>query len=155
MNEDNLKQLIADGLPALKAGGRVAADAADEIEQAATNPELKSLLEKGSETSEEWRERIDQAMSEVGADGEGENPVLEAHYEVSRKIRQAAPTDEVRDLGIIAAGQLALHYWIAAFGTMAAYADQAGLGRVKQAMGQSLEEAKQGTKRTRNSPPKS
>ena len=62
---------------------------------------------------------------------------------MSRKIRQAAPTDEVRDLGIIAAGQLALHYWIAAFGTMAAYADQAGLGRVKQAMGQSLEEAKQ------------
>ena len=143
MNEDDLKQLIADGLPALKAGGRVAADAADEVKRAATNPELKSLLEKGSETSEKWRERIDQAMSEVGADGEGENPVLEAHYEVSRKIRQAAPTDEVRDLGIIAAGQLALHYWIAAFGTMAAYADQAGLGRVKQAMGQSLEEAKQ------------
>ena len=80
MNEDDLKQLIADGLPALKAGGRVAADAADEVKRAATNPELKSTLEKGSETSEAWRERIDQAMSEVGADGEGENPVLEARY---------------------------------------------------------------------------
>ena len=84
MNEDDLKQLIADGLPALKAGGRVAADATDEIEQAATSPELKSLLEKGSEASEKWRERIDRARSEVGADGEGENPVLKAYYGVSR-----------------------------------------------------------------------
>ena len=141
MNEDNLKQLVASGLPALKAGVRITAAGADEIADSATNPELKSTLD--NDTSKEWQSRIDQAMSEVGASGEGENPILEAHYDVSRKIRNAAPDDQVRDLGIIAAGQLAMHYWIASFGTMAAYTEQLGLESTKQAMGQSLEEAKQ------------
>ena len=143
MNEDNLKQLVASGLPALKAGGRIAAAAADEIADSATNSELKSALQTGNETSKEWQSRIDQAMSETGASGEGENPILEAHYDVSKKIRDAAPDAQVRDLGIIAASQLALHYWIASFGTMAAYTEQLGLESTKQAMGQSLEEAKQ------------
>ncbi len=122
MNEENLKQLVASGLPALKAGGRIAATAADEIADSATDSELKSALQTGNETAKEWQSRVEQAMSEVGASGEGENPVLEAHYEVFKKIRDTAPDAQVRDLGIIAASQLALHYWIAAFGTMANYA---------------------------------
>lgn len=142
MNEDNLKQLLADGLPSLKAGGRVAADAVDEIKTSASNDELKSMLETGNKTAQEWQARIDRAMDEVGASGEGENPIMKAHYEVSQQIREAAQDDQVRDLGIIAAGMLALHYWIAAFGTMAAYAKRLGLETMKQEMGQSLEEAK-------------
>ena len=143
MNEDNLRQLLADGLPALKAGGRIAADSADEIKSSASDAELKSLLETGNEKSQEWRARIERAMDEVGASGEGENPIMRAHYDVSKQIREAAPDDQVRDLGIIASGQLVLHYWIAAFGTMAAYAKQLGLEQTKQEMGSSMEEAKQ------------
>ncbi len=82
-------------------------------------------------------------MQETGANGEGENPVLEAHYEVARKICDSVPDEQVRDLGIIAAGQLALHYWIASFGTLHAYAKQLGMDGTAQAMGQSLAEAKQ------------
>ena len=109
----------------------------------ATDPELKSTLETGNETAKEWQTRVDQAMSETGASGEGENPILEAHYEVSRKIRDAASDDQTRDLGIIAAGQLALHYWIAAFGTLKAYAGKLGMTQTEQAMSQSVDEAKQ------------
>jgi ferritin-like metal-binding protein YciE len=69
--------------------------------------------------------------------------ILEAHYEVSRKIRQKAPDDMSRDLGIIAAGQLALHYWIAAFGTLGTYAASLGMSQTQQEMKTSLEEAKQ------------
>lgn len=141
MNEDNLRQLLADGLPALKAGGRIAAESADEIKGSASDDELKSLLEEGNQTSQEWRARIKRAMEEVGASGEGENPIMSAHYDVSKQIREAAPDDQVRDLGIIASGQLVLHYWIAAFGTMAAYAKQLGLEQTKQEMGESMEEA--------------
>ncbi len=82
-------------------------------------------------------------MSETGASGEGENPILEAHVRVAKQIRDAAPDDQVRDLGIIAAGQLALHYWIAAFGSVAAYAEQAGLDQTAQVMRQSVTEAKE------------
>ena len=48
-----------------------------------------------------------------------------------------------RDLGIVAAGQLALHYWIASFGTLGNYASELGLEKTTEAMRTSLEEAKQ------------
>ena len=82
-------------------------------------------------------------MQEAGASGEGENPILEAHYRVSKQIRDAAPDAQVRDLGIIAAGPLALHYWIAAFGTLRAYAERLGMTQTAQEMGRSIDEAKQ------------
>ena len=143
MNEENIKQLLADGLLTLKAGARVAADGADEIMESATDPELKSMLETGNETAKEWRNRIDQALGETGASGEGEDPVAEAHLDVARRIRENAPDDQSRDLGIIAAGQQLLHYWIASFGTAKAYASSLGLDRTAQEMDKSLSEAKQ------------
>lgn len=143
MNQDNLKKLISSGLPALKAGGDIAAAATAEINNSATDPELKTALEQGNAAAETWAARVDRAIEEAGESAEGENPILEAHYDVSRRIRDAAPDAQVRDLGIIAAGQLALHYWIAAFGTMAAYAQNAGLEQTAREMGQSAEEAKQ------------
>ena len=51
MNQNSLQELIRSGLPTLKAGGRVAANAADEISTSATDPELKSFLDTGSDTA--------------------------------------------------------------------------------------------------------
>jgi len=143
MANEQLKQLIKQGLTALKAGSKVAAGATSEIQNDAHNPELKAMLEKGNHTSQEWSARIDQALEEAGGGEEQQNPILEAHYEVSQKIRQQAPDDYTRDLGIIAAGQLALHYWIASFGTLRTYAEQAGLSQTAEHLQTSLDEAKQ------------
>ena len=142
MNE-NLKQLVTDGLLALKAGGRVTAAANDETLSAVTDPELRSVLTTGSDALREWTARVDRALGEVGATGEGENPIIEAHVRVAKQIRDAAPDDQVRDLGIIAAGQLALHYWTAAFGTLRAYAERLELTQTAQELGRSVDEAKQ------------
>ncbi len=68
---------------------------------------------------------------------------MEAHYEVSRRIRQQAPDDVSRDLGIVANGQMALHYWIAAFGTMASYTRHLGMDGVAGDMKSCADEAKQ------------
>ena len=138
-----IKTLIAEGLQALKAGGEVAKKATAEIETDASHPELKSALQAGNRTSEQWAQRIGQAIHEVGGAEDTGNPILDAHYEVSKKIRQEAPDATSRDLGIIASGQLALHYWIAAFGTLGNYASKFGLDQVRQSMHSSLEEAKQ------------
>lgn len=143
MANEQLKQLIKQGMTALKAGSKVAADATGEILNDAHNPKLKAMLEKGNHTSQEWSARIDQALDEAGGGEEQQNPILEAHYEVSQKIRQQAPDDYTRDLGIIAAGQLALHYWIASFGTLRTYAEQAGLSQTAEHLQTSLDEAKQ------------
>ncbi|WP_046246731.1 hypothetical protein [Hymenobacter terrenus] len=109
MAKEALKTLIQQGPAALKAGGEVAARATDEIQNDARNPQLKAALDQGNEKSKQWQERIERALWEAdGGDGQ-HPPILEAHYEVRRRIRQQAPDDFSQDLGIIAAGQLALH----------------------------------------------
>ncbi|RYY12341.1 MAG: DUF892 family protein [Cytophagaceae bacterium] len=143
MANESLKTLIQQGLAAMKEGSAVAAKATDDIQDDVTDSELKSALEKGNQQSKQWASRIDQAYEEAGKGGDEENPILEAHYEVSKKIRGEAKDDYSRDLGIIAAGQLALHYWIASFGTMANYTKQAGLTQAAQNMKACLDEAKQ------------
>lgn len=142
MNNDALKTLVAQGLAAMKAGGKIAAAATDEIQNDARDSDLKAALEKGNEVSQQWTQRIAQALQEAGGSGEQKNPVLEGLYEVSRQIRQQAPDEASRDLGIIANGQLALHYWIAAFGTIRTYASHLGLSETAQVMQTSLDEAK-------------
>jgi len=144
MDNGALKTLVAQGLTAMKAGSQVAAQATAEIREDARHPDLKAALETGNKVSQGWAERIDQALQEAGGNGEAKNPVLEGLYEVSRMIRRQAPEDTSRDLGIIANGQLALHYWIAAFGTIRTYAGHLGMEKTAQAMQASLDEAKEG-----------
>ena len=143
MASDNLKQLVAQGLAAMKAGSDAAAQATSEISGDATHPALKAALEEGNRTSKQWAERIDRARQQAGDGGQQNNPIMEALYEVSRRIRQQAPDDTSRDLGIIANGQLALHYWIAAFGTMANYTKHLGMDEVARDMEACVGEAKQ------------
>ena len=102
VSDDDLRDLVSQGLLALKAGGRIAARATDDIHDSATTPDLKKTLEQGNETAKEWRARVDRAMDEFGVEGEGDNPIIEAHVEVAERIRNEADTDGVRDLGIIA-----------------------------------------------------
>ena len=143
MNNDALKTLVAQGLAAMKAGSGVAGAATAEIRNDARHPDLRAALERGNQASQQWAQRIDRALQQAGGGGEQKNPVLEGLYEVSRMIRSQAPDDASRDLGIIANGQLALHYWIAAFGTIRTYASRLGLSETEQAMQASLDDAKQ------------
>ncbi len=147
MNEQALKQLMAQGLGSLKAGGQIGAKATDDIENDAKDSQLKSALQQGAQTAQQWATRIDRALQEAGGSDVNDNPIIEAHYEVGKRIRNQAPDDFSRDLGIVAAAQLASHYWIASFGTMRAYAKSAGLSQTEQEMAQSLQEAEQADKK--------
>ena len=143
MAGDNLKQLVTQGLAAMKAGSDLAAQATDEISNDVKHPALKAALEEGNRTSKQWAERMNRARQQAGDGAQQNNPVMEALYEVSRRIRQQAPDDTSRDLGIIANGQLALHYWIAAFGTMASYTKHLGMDDVARDMKACVDDAKQ------------
>ena len=146
MTDQDLKQLVTQGLGAQKAGSRIAASAIDDVIKDATHPKLKEALEQGKKTSMQWASRIDAALQEVAGQGDaaaGDNPIITAHGEVARRIRSEAKSDTARDLGIVAAGQLALHYWIAAFGTMHAYGEKLGMTTMADAMGKCVAEARQ------------
>ncbi|MBC3789315.1 ferritin-like domain-containing protein [Spirosoma utsteinense] len=133
-NKQQFTQLIKEGLSAIKTGSEIAAKSSDIIINAATNPKLKEALQKNKETAKIWVERTDRAIQETGAIGQIDNPVVDGIGKVHQNILNSGLDDYSRDLGIINAGQLALHYWIAAFGTMANYAKQAGLDETYKAM---------------------
>jgi ferritin-like metal-binding protein YciE len=143
MDSQALKDLIKQGLAASKAGSQVGAESTAEIQKYAKSADLRAALDRGNTTSREWAQRIDRAIAEVGGVAERPNEILEAHYRVSKQISSEAQTDEVRDLGIITSGQLALHYWIATFGTLQDYAEAAGLSQTSKEMQACVEEAKQ------------
>lgn len=145
MADQELKHLVKMGLGAQKAGSRMAAEHIDDIIKDASHPKLKQALEQGKQTSKRWAEKIDEALKEVAGDGDAgadENVIIQAHGEVARRIRMEAKDDYSRDLGIVAAGQLALHYWIGAFGTMHAYGEQLGMTTMVKNMGEMAQEAK-------------
>ena len=143
MANDSLTTLIQHGLAALKAGSKIAAKATDDIQDDATDAQLTAALEQGNQHAKQWAARIERSFEAAGGKGDEENLILKAHFEVSKKIRSEAKDDYSRDLGIIAAGQLALHYWIAAFGTLRTYAAQVGLSQAAHELQACLDEAKQ------------
>ncbi len=83
---------------------------------------LATKAEQGHAQAQIWADRLTRVQEMVhGTTGDGNNPIIRAHQEVAHKIASHAKDPVERDLGIIAAGQLALHYYVAAFGTLAAY----------------------------------
>ena len=92
MTDQNLKTLAAQGFQALRAGAEVGKAATAEIERDVKDPDLKSALQAGSKTSAQWAQHIERAVAEAGGAEDVGNPVLEAHFEVSRQIRQRRRT---------------------------------------------------------------
>lgn len=141
--------MLQDAIMAMQAASASGREATSRIAEQANHPELKELLRDGARHSETWRERLSQAAGEVGASqsATGGNPVIDAIQQVGGKIIQKAEDPTARDLGIIASGQLAAHYYIAAFGTMAEYAKMLGMPGVAKTIHHCLQEAKQGDER--------
>ncbi len=143
MLKDTLRHLTHQGLQAVQAAGAIGAKATQEIEPHATAPELKEFLRRGSEQARTWTDRVAQAQQMVHGTREGgDNPIMRAHHEVAHRIMEHAQDPLERDLGIIAAGQLALHYYIAAYGTLASYTKRAGETEAASLLKQCSDEAK-------------
>lgn len=111
--------------------------------KAASDPKLKSSLEKHRDETEQQVQRIEQVFDALGrrARGpkcEGMKGILEEGSDVLNE--DAAP--EVLDAMIIASCQKVEHYEIATYGTLCTYADLLGLRDAKKLLGQTLEEEK-------------
>ena len=144
MDRAALVTLTAQALTNMKAGNELVGNAVGGTRDAVSDPDLKAATEKGIKLREAWHDRIIDALVAVGgAHGEERNPVVQGLQDVARRIREQAPDDVSRDLGICADGQLSLHYWIAAFGTVRRYLDQLGLHDQAGLMRNTVDEAKE------------
>lgn len=142
MERESLVELVRQCLGTFRGGLDVAEKATAEISKDVHSSDLRDALVEGNQISKTWSERCDMALQEVGGSIRKENPVMKAHYDASKRIRSEALEENARDLGIIAHGQLCLHYWISAFGTLRTYAQAAGLSRIASDMEICLNEAK-------------
>ncbi len=142
MANESLRELVKHGLQAAKTGIHVARQATSDIQNSASNAQLKEAIQAGNQHMDEWSQRVDRAISEVGSAQETGNQILQAQYDVSKRIRDNAPDQQSRDLGIIAAAQMALHYWIASFGTLRTYASSLGMMEAERNLQQCMDDAK-------------
>ena len=145
MQEELLRHLTQQGIQAVQAACQMGQEATKKVEGMVTAPELKEHLQRGHEYSRQWTERLSKVQQAThGTDEEGDNPIIRAHQEVADRIAQHAKDPAERDLGLIASGQLALHYYIAAFGTLASYVEAMGHAEEAKTLKQCADEAKQG-----------
>lgn len=144
MSNENLKQFYVEGLQALRTAGQKGHEAASEIMQAATSPELRQLMQQGTDLAQQHANRLDSLLQQAGGQPGGHpNEIIEGIQAGARRIQQAAKDDAVRDAGIIDSAQIALHYHIAAYGSLAAHAKTLGLSNEAAQLKQMVDECKQ------------
>lgn len=143
MANDAMKDVYVQGLQALHTAGQQGSQAAASILEAASAPELKQELQQGSQLAQRQAERLQQLMQAAGAPAQGtQNEISEGIIAASKRIMQSARDPQTRDAGIIASGQIALHYHIAAYGTLAGHAKALGMMDAARMLHEMVEETK-------------
>lgn len=143
MANDNYKALYVQGLQALKSADDQGKEAASDTLKVVTAPELKQLVETGTKMAAQNAERIASMIEKAGGNPTGmTNKIMDGIRAGNRQIVEAAKDDDVRDASIIAAAQIALHYYIAAYGTLASTAKHLGMTDDAQAFKQMTDETK-------------
>ncbi|MBE9599809.1 ferritin-like domain-containing protein [Pedobacter sp. MC2016-24] len=130
-NEEALKVWYLHGLSSLKKANEIGVKTTEKLKEYITSEELNDAIDHGSAAAAEHAKKIDTLIEETGQE------VLEINNEIMQGIHDATDSiaeskdEDVRDLGVIASAQIALHYYISAYGGLAATANK--LGYKKQA----------------------
>jgi ferritin-like metal-binding protein YciE len=112
--------------------------------KAATNPELKSALENHLGETENQISRIEQVFELVGAKPETKTCAgMAGIIEEGSDVLAEDVDPQVLDALIIASAQRAEHYEIAAYGTVAAWAEGLGLTDAAELLRETLDEEKE------------
>ena len=139
-----MNELFGEGLRDVYAANQRGAEAAEATAAAASNPELKQMLQSGTEMAKGQVKRLEQVFGAIGAQPSGrQNAVIDGIITASRQIVDEPTDAAVRDAGIIASGQIAFHYYIAAYGTLASYARTLDMNEAADLLHRTLEEFKQ------------
>lgn len=143
MANDAYKDWYVQGLRALKTASEQGHEAASATLAAVTDPDLKQVVETDTKLTSQHAENVARMLKTAGGDTAGmPNPIMEGIRAGNRQMVEAANDPDVRDAGIIAAAQIALHYYIAAFGTLASNAKHLGMNDEAQTLKRMVDEAR-------------
>ncbi len=148
MTKDSLKHLYVDELKDLFSAEKQLTKALPKMAKAATSVDLREGFEQHLEQTKGHVERLEEIFEQLEERPGGKKCMgMEGLVKEGSEIMSEDFGDEVMDAALIAAAQRVEHYEIAAYGTVAAYADLLGQSEQASLLRQTLEEEKETDKK--------
>ena len=144
MTLETLNDLYVEQLRDLFSAENQLLDALEEMADNATHSELKEAFEEHLSETETHVQRLEKIFARLGEDPEGEDcEAMEGLIEEAEELLEKDADDDVLDAGMIAAAQRVEHYEIAAYGTVATYAEMLGENADVELLRETLSEEKE------------
>ena len=138
-----LDTVFVQGLQALYGAHRLGAAQAASARRTAASPKVRSLLADGSHRSYRQAHRLAKIFRSMGLRPTvRENPAMEGIRDTNVAMAAHAPGPVARDLAHVAAGQMAMHYYGASYGTLREYARAIGNRKAAKLLDKTLAETK-------------
>jgi ferritin-like metal-binding protein YciE len=148
MANEAFKDWYVQGLQAVKTAADRAHGAADGAQGQEPSPEVKAMIEAGAAVFGRHAETLAALLQAAGsAPGRQPNAFMDGIQAGSRQMIEAAGDPEVRTASVVAAAQIATHYFIAAYGTLASNAKHLGLADAAGTLKGLADEMKTGDER--------
>lgn len=148
MAAEAYKDFYVQGLQALKAASDQGKGDTGDTAGSVTSPELKEVMNASSKILAQHADNIAQLLRKAGGDPNGmKNVIMEGIRAGAGQIIGAAKDSDIRDASVITASQIAVHYYIAAYGSLASTAKHLGLDEDAQMFSRMTDEMKAGDKR--------
>ncbi len=128
MANEAFKAWYVQGLQAVKTAADQGKAASGSAHAQSAPPEIRELMEGGAKVFGRHAETLGQLLQKAGGAGNSTpNAFWEGIQKGSQQMIQAAQDGGVREASVVAAAQIATHYFIAAYGTLASNAKHLGL----------------------------
>jgi ferritin-like metal-binding protein YciE len=106
--------------------------------------ELRAAFEEHRDVTEKQIERLEEIFEMIGKPARGKKcPAMEGLLKEGNELLKEDAEPQVLEAALIGAAQKVEHYEIAAYGTLATYAEILGYEDAKELLGQTLEEEKE------------
>lgn len=128
MNSQDLKNAYVAGLQTMVAGAEASNKTAAENGDGATSPRLRTMLKEGADIAGQHLDVFKELLRKSGGQPSDQpDKVMAGIIEAGCDSVGAASDPDVKDAAIVATTRIGLHYYIAAYGTLANTAKQLGL----------------------------
>lgn len=143
MTEKNLRDAFIDEIRDTYDAERQLTKALPKMAKAATSPELREALTSHLEETEAQVKRLVRVFDVLGEKARGKHcDGMAGIIKEGSSIMEEDFDDATMDAALIAAGQRAEHYEMAAYGTLVAWAEALGESQVATLLQESLDEEK-------------
>ncbi len=144
MSLNSLSDLFLDLLKDTYDAERQLSKALPKMAKACSDESLRTAFEEHLEETQEQIQRLEKVFEMLGKPARGKKCVaMQGLIEEGKEIMEEEAPDAVLDAAIIAAAQKVEHYEIAAYGTLATYAEILELEDALPLLKQTLDEEKQ------------